>query len=110
SAVRGRRGVRRSRGARRPRSHPGGRRDNGSGCGASGWGRWRSGTRGSLGPCCGRGSVRTCRFERGPLFLALVDLLLEGGGEGVAQELATLIQQESFAGVEDGASGCLLGL
>jgi hypothetical protein len=42
--------------------------------------------------------------------LGVVDLLLEGGGEGVAEELASLIQQESLTGVEGTASGCPLGL
>jgi len=36
--------------------------------------------------------------------------LLESGGEGVAEELASLIQKESLASVEGTASGSLLSL
>src|SRR5262249_46221301 len=59
-------------------------------------------------PPCGGGAVRRYRCVRGPLFFALAEQLLQGAGQGVAQELTALVEQEQLAAVEDLATrrGC----
>lgn len=49
------------------------------------------------------------RYGRGPLFFALVDLLLEGGGEGVAEEDAASVEGDRLAAGEAEAGRCLGG-
>src|SRR5207237_3841577 len=72
-----------------------------------GWVRGPSGIPERPSPCCGT-SVRKYRYAPSPLFLGLVDLMLEGGREGVAKELTPLMQQQGFTGIEDAAGGSFL--
>jgi hypothetical protein len=51
-----------------------------------------------------------CRYARDPLFFGVVGVTLEGGGEAVAEELASAVEEEGLAGVEDAADGGLLGM
>ena len=49
------------------------------------------------------------QFRAGPLFFGILDLVLEGGGEAVAEELAAVLQEKGFARIQNTAQGSLLG-
>jgi len=46
-----------------------------------------------------------CRYGQGPLFFGAVDLLVEGGSEGVTKELTALVEKKGLTSINDGASG-----
>src|SRR5207249_1178008 len=82
---------------------------SGSKCASGRWVRGPSGRRVCRRPCCGRG-VHKDRRAWPPLFFGLLDLLLQSGGEAVAEELSSVFQEQCLAIGQGFSENGLVGL